>query len=67
MTTGSYFINFIAIGLAITLLMILTLVFKRGVVDVTEPRRPVLVLELLLMIGIIGLALYNLASFLFAW
>jgi len=67
LTVGNYLINFIAIGLAITLLMILTLVFKRGVVDVTEPRRPVLVLEIFLMIGVIGLAIYNLANFLFAW
>ena len=67
MTVGNYFINFAAIGLAASLFWILALISKRGVVDVTEPRRLVLVVELLLMVGVIGLAIYNLANFLFAW
>ena len=66
MTAGNYLINFAAIGLAIGFLIIFGLLY-RGRVAVTEPRRWILVTEQVLMVGIIGLAFYNLASFLFAW
>ena len=67
MTIGNYFINFAAIGLAIVLLIILGLIYKRGNVEVTEPRRVILVIEVALMLAIIGLALYNLIIFIFPW
>ena len=62
MTLGNYIINFMAIGLAISLGIILVLICFRGVVDVSEPRRWVRVLELLVLAAIIGLATYNLGS-----
>lgn len=57
---GNYIINFMAIGLALILGIILGLIYQKGVVDVTEPRRWVLITELVLMVAIIGLATWNL-------
>lgn len=66
MTAGNYLINFAAIGLAIGFLIIFWMLY-RGRVAVAEPRRWILVTGQVLMVAIIGLAFYNLSSFLFAW
>ena len=60
MTLGNYIINFMAIGLAISLLVIMVLICLRGIVPVSEPRKWVRVIELVTLIGIIGLGIYNL-------
>jgi len=57
---GNYIINFMAIGLALILGKILCLIYLKGVVEVTEPRRWVLITELVLMVTTIGLATWNL-------
>lgn len=39
MTLGNYIINFMAIGLAISLGILLVIISIKGEVEVTEPRR----------------------------
>ena len=53
-----YFMSFMGIGMAIVLLTILLLILKRGVVEVSEPRKYILIPEILLMLGLIGLGIY---------
>lgn len=60
MTLGNYIINFMAIALAISLGVILILICLRGIVDVSEPRRWMRIVELTILGAIIGLAIYNL-------
>jgi len=59
-TVGNFFINFMAIGLAISLGIILGLIYVEDEVLVNEPRRWILIIELATMAAIIGLAIYNL-------
>ena len=61
-TLGNYIINFMAIGLALSLGIILSLIWVKGTVPVNEPRRCILAIELFLMVAIIGLAIYNLVG-----
>ena len=63
MTLGNYIINFIAIGLAVVLWMILLLIAKKGQVMVIEPRKWILYPEIVLMVAIVGLAIYNITEF----
>lgn len=64
-TLGNYIINFMAIGMAISLGTILGLIFKRGLVQVNEPRKWILIIELILIVSTLCLGVYNLIGFLY--
>jgi len=60
---GEYIINFMAIGLAVALLVILGIVYVKGEVLANEPRRWILITELAIMVAIVGLAIYNITRY----
>jgi len=63
MLVGNYIINYMAIGMAIVLLTLLGIIYVKGEVRATEPRRWVLITELIMMVTTIGLAIYNIIGF----
>jgi len=60
---GNLIVNYVAIAMAIVLLTLLIIICIKGEVRATEPRRWVLITEIIIMIATIGLAVYNLVGF----
>ncbi len=53
-----YLMCFMAIGMAMVLLTILLLILQQGVIEVSEPRKPILITEILLMIALMSVGVY---------
>ena len=49
----NYVMNFMGMGMAIVFLVIFVAILKNGVVELTEPRKYIAVLDLLLMIALV--------------
>ena len=63
MTLGNYIINYMTIGLVIVMFIILSIIYLQGKAECTEPRKPILITKLILMIAILWLAVYNITNF----
>lgn len=66
MDLGNYLINFAAIGLAVSIGIILVLIWLKGKAICTEPRKYILIVEILLMLAVVSLAIYNLSGILWS-
>ena len=65
---GNYMMNYMSIGMALIFLFIFIRILRHGKVDLTESRKYIAVVEVLLMIALIGLGFYNIINIhLYPW